>query len=142
MNAISRQRGFVVLQFAWVSFAFSMTVLLLADFAPCGVIESSGRAKVVNAQTGVRIIAAKSSSYNSDTAHQPESIGDLYNNARKLSGWNGPYITEQQSKDPWGHSYIIRVPGLHSALDVISLGADGLADGVGTNADIGNSPCK
>lgn len=117
-------------------------MLLFIDFAPSDAMFSGGLAKAKNAQTGVRSVAAKSSSYFSDTAQQPESIADLLSNRRQLSGWNGPYITEQQKKDPWGYDYIIRTPGLHGALDVISLGADGLVGGTEKNSDIGNWESK
>ena len=142
MKAASRQRGFVVPQVVWVAFAFVVVMLLFIDFAPSDAMFSGGLAKARNAQTGVRSIAAKSSSYYSDTTHQPESIADLLSNRRQLSGWKGPYITEQQKKDPWGHDYIIRTPGLHGALDVISLGADGLVGGTEKNSDIGNWESK
>ena len=66
------------------------------------------------------------------------TIDDLLANARQLNGWNGPYITEAQTINPWGHRYIIRNPGKHSKIDVISLGADGREGGTGRNADIGN----
>ena len=142
MKAASRQCGFVISQFVWVAFAFVLVMLLFIDFAPSDAVFSGGLAKAKNAQTGVRSIAAKSSSYFSDTTHQPESIADLLSNRRQLSGWKGPYITEQQKKDPWGRDYIIRAPGLHGALDVISLGADGLVGGVELNSDIGNWESK
>lgn len=142
MKAASRQRGFVVPQFMWVSFAFVLVMLLFIDFAPSDAMFSGELAKARNAQTGVRSVAAKSSSYYSDTAHQPESIADLLSNRRQLLGWKGPYITEQQGQDPWRRDYIIRTPGLHGALDVISLGADGLVGGAENNSDIGNWESK
>ncbi len=88
--------------------------------------------------TGVRSINAKASSFYLDTGHFPASIEDLLSNARKLTNWNGPYVTEQQSIDPWGRRYILRTPGLHGDVDVISLGADGLVGGAGANSDLGN----
>ena len=142
MKPASRQRGFVIPQFVWVAFAFVLVMLLFIDFAPSDAVCSGGLAKAKNAQTGVRSIAAKSSSYFSDTSQQPESIADLLSNNRQLFGWKGPYITEQQKKDPWGHDYIIRTPGLHGALDVISLGGDGLVGGAENNSDIGNWESK
>ena len=142
MKAASSQRGFVIPQFAWVAFAYLAVMLLFTDFAPSDAVGSGELAKAKNAQTGVRSIAAKSSLYYSDTAQQPESTADLLGNSRQLSGWKGPYISEQQSKDPWGRRYILRTPGLHSAIDVISLGADGLVGGVGANSDIGNWESK
>ena len=88
-------------------------------------------------QTGVRSIFAKASAYILDTGQAPKSLEDLLSNARQLKGWKGPYLTEFQARNPWGHHYLIQSPGLHSELDVISLGADGLVGGVDANADIG-----
>lgn len=42
-------------------------------------------------------------------------------------------------EDPWGQAYRLRNPGLHSKLDVFSLGPDGIAD---TEDDIGNWVAK
>ena len=89
-------------------------------------------------RTGAKSINAKALSFYLDTGRLPESIDELLTNTRQLKGWRGPYITEQQSKDRWGYRYIIRSPGLHGDLDVISLGADGLVGGTDRNADIGN----
>ena len=89
-------------------------------------------------RTGTKSVNAKALSFYLDTGKFPESIDELLTNVRQLQGWTGPYITEQQSKDYWGRLYIIRFPGLHGDLDVISLGADGLVGGTGPNSDIGN----
>lgn len=40
--------------------------------------------------------------------------------------------------DPWGRPYRYANPGAHGAVDVSSLGADGIEGGEGENADIGN----
>jgi len=48
-------------------------------------------------------------------------------------------MLEEETKDPWGHSYQYRNPGKHNPdrYDVFSLGPDGLPD---TADDIGNWP--
>ncbi len=48
-------------------------------------------------------------------------------------------MLEQETLDPWGHSYIFRYPGKHNPdkYDVFSMGPDGLPD---TPDDIGNWP--
>ncbi len=40
--------------------------------------------------------------------------------------------------DPWGRPYLYLSPGENSAIDIYSLGADGISGGEGQNADIGN----
>lgn len=41
-------------------------------------------------------------------------------------------------QDPWGHPYQYLNPGVHGAVDVWSLGADGQTGGEGVDADIGS----
>jgi general secretion pathway protein G len=45
---------------------------------------------------------------------------------------------EKLPKDPWGNRYQYLQPGLRGEIDVISLGADGVAGGEGSDADIGS----
>ena len=40
--------------------------------------------------------------------------------------------------DPWGNPYLYLSPGENGAVDIYTLGADGLSGGDGQNADIGN----
>ena len=138
MISVLNQHGFVIPQFAWVTIAVFAIIFLLIDFAPSDARHSGELAKATNARTGVRSIAAKSSLYYADTMHLPESIDDLLSNSRNVPNWKGPYITEQQSMDAWGHRYILRNPGARGQIDVVSLGADGLVGGVGNNADFGS----
>ena len=46
-------------------------------------------------------------------------------------------VMEEESLDPWGHSFVYRNPGKHNPdkYDIFSMGADGLPD---TEDDIGN----
>ncbi len=48
-----------------------------------------------------------------------------------------PYM-DRLPNDPWGNPYQYLQPGVHGEIDVFSLGADGLAGGSGSDADIGN----
>lgn len=41
-------------------------------------------------------------------------------------------------KDPWGHEYVYLCPGVNSAYDIISYGADGVPGGEDENKDITN----
>ena len=49
----------------------------------------------------------------------------------------GGYL-EELPVDPWGRPYLYLSPGENKAVDIYSLGADGLSGGDGQNADIGN----
>ncbi|HCS8993771.1 TPA: type II secretion system protein GspG, partial [Klebsiella pneumoniae] len=46
----------------------------------------------------------------------------------------GGYI-RRLPQDPWGNEYQLLSPGQHGAIDVFSVGPDGMPD---TNDDIGN----
>ncbi len=48
-----------------------------------------------------------------------------------------PYL-DRLPLDPWGSPYQYLNPGLHGEVDVMSLGADGLAGGEDFDADIGS----
>ena len=113
-------------------------IAFLATMVATNVINSSEGAKVTNAKTGVRSIAAKASSYYLDTGSIPTSIDDLVTKPGSAANWKGPYITPDQSKDPWGTPYVLKSPGEHSEMDVMSYGSDKQAGGADRAADIGN----
>lgn len=48
-----------------------------------------------------------------------------------------PYL-DKLPADPWGRPYQFMNPGVHSEVDVLSLGADGQPGGEGKDADIGS----
>ncbi len=52
--------------------------------------------------------------------------------------WKGPYVQNEEAlKDPWGHEFMLVIPGRKNVdFDVISYGADGNDGGEGDNADI------
>ncbi|MEZ5568144.1 MAG: type II secretion system major pseudopilin GspG [Halioglobus sp.] len=49
----------------------------------------------------------------------------------------GGYL-EELPLDPWGRPYLYLSPGENKAVDIYTLGADGLSGGEDQNADIGN----
>lgn len=55
-----------------------------------------------------------------------------------LTEGTSPYLESKKDLlDPWGHDYVLRVPGTDGRdFDVMSYGADGQAGGEGENADI------
>jgi general secretion pathway protein G len=55
----------------------------------------------------------------------------------KPRNFRRPYLPELLL-DPWGNPYQYKNPGENSAVDIYTLGADGMAGGEGENADIGN----
>ncbi len=55
------------------------------------------------------------------------------------TSWNGPYLKKNVPLDPWGNSYIYKVPGSKSEFDLLSYGKDGQPGGAAENADITNN---
>ncbi len=52
-------------------------------------------------------------------------------------GWDGPYLTREVPKDPWGHEYQYRSPGPNNLpYGILSLGSDGAEGGQGDAADV------
>jgi general secretion pathway protein G len=70
------------------------------------------------------------------TAEGLEVLLKLPNNT-SITNWHGPYAVANDLKDPWGHEYIYRCPGIHNidGYDLSSMGPDGKE---GTDDDIGN----
>jgi len=52
--------------------------------------------------------------------------------------WKAGGYIDRLPQDPWGNDYQYLNPGVHTEIDVYSLGADGALGGDGINADIGN----
>ena len=113
-------------------------IAFIATMVATNIIGSSETAKVKNAASAVRLIAAKASSYYIDVGVAPTKLEDLYVKPGNAQNWKGPYITETQTKDPWNTPYVLKAPGDHTELDVMSYGADRQEGGTGNNADIGN----
>lgn len=63
---------------------------------------------------------------------EPSSLDPEPRNFRE-----GGYL-EELPIDPWGRPYLYLSPGENKAVDIYSLGADGLSGGEDQNADIGN----
>jgi general secretion pathway protein G len=55
-----------------------------------------------------------------------------------IETWDGPYLRKDVPLDPWGKSYVYRIPGQHGDFDLLSLGADGQEGGEDEATDIVN----
>ncbi len=54
------------------------------------------------------------------------------------TNWKAGGYLDRLPKDPWGNPYQYLNPGIRGEIDVFSFGADGLAGGQGTDADVGS----
>jgi general secretion pathway protein G len=65
-------------------------------------------------------------------------LGALISRPTNEPKWDGPYLRKAVPQDPWGNSYVYRVPGQHSEYDLVSYGKDGQPGGSGDASDITN----
>ncbi len=59
-----------------------------------------------------------------------EGLESLVRNPGSSDSWHGPYLSKNDvPKDPWGHPFVYRSPGMHGDFDLFSCGADGVDGG-------------
>lgn len=115
-------------------------IAFIATMLATNIFRSKGVADVKAAQAGVRKVASSVDQYYLETGSIPAKIEDLVTRPGSVSNWNGPYLNESQTKDPWGTPYVIKVPGEGGQpYAVISLGADKTPGGKDAGADLDNN---
>lgn len=68
-----------------------------------------------------------------------EGLKALVERPGAVDGWNGPYLQQATvPADPWGNAYQYSLPGAKTPYRITSYGADGVAGGTGSDADISN----
>jgi len=130
----SRQSGFSLIEILLVV----GIIAFLAAMVAVNMIGQGTQANIKNAKTGTKMVYAKAATYFLDTGSAPSRIEDLISKPSDAPNWKGPYLTENQAKDPWGTPYVLKSPGEHLDIDIMSFGADRKEGGADTNADIGN----
>jgi general secretion pathway protein G len=74
--------------------------------------------------------------YRAEVGKYPATLRELVVRPDTVERWNGPYATDKELKDLWGHPYAYRVPGAQGrAFDLTTLGADGKPGGEGRDRD-------
>ena len=136
----TRMQGFSLIEVLVVVVIIS----ILAAVVVPRIMDEPDRARVVKAQQDIRALVTALNLYRLDNAIYPSTEQGLRALVDRPQGqpqprqWkNGGYI-ESLPMDPWGRPYQYLNPGIHSEIDVWSLGANGLPGGEGINAEIGN----
>lgn len=118
--------------------------VLAAVIAP-RLIGRVGQAKQSAAASNASTIAAAVEMYITDCQAPPQgaALADFLMKCPPgvdEAKWklNGPYLKNaDQLKDPWGHNFVLVMPGKKNAdFDIVSYGADGKEGGTGDDADI------
>jgi len=130
-----KQRGFSLIELLIV-----MIILgLLASLVGPRLFRHVDDARVGTARSQIELLGTALDSYRLDVGTYPTSEQGLDALRREPSGirnWNGPYLTRDIPRDPWGNEYRYRYPGEHGDYDLWSYGADGQPGGEGENAEI------
>ena len=134
----SLQAGFTLIELMVVLVIIGVLAALIVP----NVLDRADDARVMAARTDVNNLMQAIKLYKLDNQRAPTAEQGLQALiAKPTSGpmpgnWK-PYL-EKLPNDPWGRPYQYLSPGVKGEVDVMSLGADGLAGGEGKNADVGS----
>ncbi|HUI54314.1 MAG TPA: type II secretion system major pseudopilin GspG [Bryobacteraceae bacterium] len=113
--------------------------LFVALVAP-NMMKHADTAKVTKARADIHGFMTALATYKLDTGIYPtteQGLIALRVKPADVNQWNGPYLSQEIPKDPWGHDYVYKFPGDHGDdPDIICLGQDGQPGGEGLAADI------
>ena len=131
------QAGFTLLELLVV-----MVILgLLIGYVAPNYFNQLGKSEVKVAKAQVNALAKALDAYRLDNGHYPSQDAGLNAlNTQPIDepNWHGPYLQKNIPLDPWGHTYIYRIPGDKSEYDLFSYGKDGKSSGANEDADIYN----
>lgn len=134
----SRSHGFTLIELMVVL----LIIGILAALVVPNVLDRADDARQTAAEADVNNLMQALKLYRLDNQRYPTNEQGLQSLRKKPSvgpapiNWR-PYLDLIPS-DPWGRAYLYSNPGVHSDIDVFSLGADGQPGGEGKDADVGN----
>lgn len=135
-----RQRGFTLIEIMVVVVILG---ILAAIIVP-RVLDRPDTARLVKARQDLRTLESALNLYRLDNYSYPTTEQGLEALIRKPTGepearnWAAGGYVDRLPVDPWQRPYLYLSPGEHGAIDIYTLGADGVPGGEGINADIGN----
>jgi len=140
MNAVVRWRGFTLLEVMVVVVILGILAALVVP----KIISRPDEARVIAAKQDIASLMQALKLYRLDNQRYPSTEQGLQALITKPTtnpippNWKTEGYVERLTKDPWGNAYQYLNPGIHSEIDVFSLGADGAPGGDGRDADIGS----
>jgi len=130
------QRGFTLVEMLVV---ITIIGLIMALVGP-RVLNYLAESRVKAARIQIQSFSSALDLFYLDAGRYPSSAEGLTALVRPVPGvaaWNGPYLKGGNvPNDPWGHPYIYKFGGEHSAYEIMSLGSEGKEGGTGTAAVI------
>jgi len=90
-------------------------------------------------QAQIELLSTALASFRLDVGRFPneqEGLKILMERPTGLEKWDGPYLSKEIPKDPWGNDYVYKNPGEHGPYDLMSYGMDGVPGGEGNDLDI------
>jgi len=134
LERLKSQKGFTLIELLIVMIILGLLAALVAP----KMFQKVGSSKQKAAKAQISMLGTALDAYRLDVGKYPPAEEGL-DGLRKNSGhdtWDGPYMSKDIPKDPWGKEYVYRYPGEHGDYDLYSMGADGQDGGEGENADV------
>ena len=137
---LAHQKGFTLIEIMVVVVIISILAALIVP----KIMDRPDQARIVKAQGDIRVIETALKLYKLDNHFYPstdqgiEALVVRPTDDPEPKKWKAGGYLDRLPKDPWDGEYYYLNPGLHNAIDIFSLGADGQTGGDGVNADIGN----
>lgn len=129
--------GFTLLELLVVM----LIIGLLAGYVAPKYFAQVGKSEIKIARAQIDAFDKALDQYRLDTGHYPtteQGLSALVTKPANEPKWAGPYLKKAVPPDPWGNSYIYKMPGDHGEFDLLSYGNDGQPGGAGEAADITN----
>ena len=136
-NSLKRQAGFTLLELMVVIVILGV----LASMVVPNLMGNKEKADIQKATSDIVALEGSLDMYKLDNHRYPTTEQGLQALVTKPEiapipkGYRDDGYIRRLPQDPWGNEYQLLSPGQHGAIDVFSVGPDGMPD---TNDDIGN----